>query len=480
MKQAVPNSDLTQWPLSDQLSGLDRLVSTEGGLIHSVQRVSDANAAFPVYTAGFGSLSALHPGYGFDAERVGGLELTGSGGSTSPRLARAIAIVEAVERYSSCVPARDLIWASYDELKTEAMDMDAVPVCSERELLDPGCPVRNYDTSERIRWTRAWSFAEARRVWVPAVMVWLQLEALTPSERFTIPISTGCAAFTSLEKALVNGICEVVERDAIALVWLQKLALPRINFDDAPASVLKALAVASASNRSFDFFDATTDIGVPTIYCVDTDPANDAVRHVVMCAPELDPALAVVKILREIASSRIALESSSPSREDVDEFRTILDGALYMGSVEREDAFDFILSKRQRRETILCIDVGRARGCPFPAGLAIETSGRERLQCERGGHRDGRSAIGRSVGRQGHHSATHAAFIRASSQISRPSASVFGASRDGIPISRRVRHQRFSATVCLGGSCIQSVSYRSAGSAGKFAKRFRRSLRRRW
>jgi ribosomal protein S12 methylthiotransferase accessory factor len=58
---------------------------------------------------------------------------------------------------------------------------------------------------------------------------------LSPSEMFYYPISTGCASHVSLERALLGAILEVVERDAISIIWLQKLVLPRIEVDDLPS-----------------------------------------------------------------------------------------------------------------------------------------------------------------------------------------------------------------------------------------------------
>jgi ribosomal protein S12 methylthiotransferase accessory factor len=171
----------------------------------------------------------------------------------------------------------------------------------------------------------------------------MHLEALTASERLTVPISTGCAAHTEPARALLNAVCEVVERDSISLTWLQRLQLSEIDLSDAPPAVRDAVAAADSSGRIHRFFDATTNLGVPTIYCVDTDPTSLVLRHVVMCSTELDPAEAIVKIVREIASSRIALEHAGPVPDSVDDFTSVTDGARHMGHPSRADEFGFLL-----------------------------------------------------------------------------------------------------------------------------------------
>ncbi|MGD8167295.1 YcaO-like family protein [Herbiconiux sp. P16] len=274
--------------------------------------------------------------------------MAGGGGGTDPAMARAISMIEAVERYSNCVPPKNLRWATQRDLGLESLDLRTMPRCSKTEFEHPKCQTLPYDIDDKIRWVRGWSFRQAEPRWIPAVSVWLHLSPQARGERFTLPISTGSAAHTDLAKAVVNGLCEVVERDAISLTWLQMLPLPEIDFSDAPPDVKLTVESANSGATIHRFFDATTDVGIPTIYCVDTAPQSTSMRHVVMCATDLDPGRAVIKIAREIASSRIALEHGQHAPMEVDDFVDVFHGAQYMGHADRSMAFDFLL--RQPRE----------------------------------------------------------------------------------------------------------------------------------
>jgi ribosomal protein S12 methylthiotransferase accessory factor len=141
----------------------------------------------------------------------------------------------------------------------------------------------------------------------------------------------------------------VIERDAISLLWLQRMPLPRLALDDCGPELTAHLERAGEGAGTTHFFDATTDVGVPTIYSVDTLPGHPDVATLVMCATDLDPQRAAAKVLREAASSRIALESRRPATEDLDDFMNVFDGALYMGRQERRAAFDFLLETPHRR-----------------------------------------------------------------------------------------------------------------------------------
>ncbi|WP_275430742.1 YcaO-like family protein, partial [Citrobacter freundii] len=58
-----------------------------------------------------------------------------------------------------------------------------------------------------------------------------------------------------------------MERDAIALTWLLQMPLARIRFDEpVPDRLQDKFSRLAASGLEQLFFDATTDIGCPTIY----------------------------------------------------------------------------------------------------------------------------------------------------------------------------------------------------------------------
>lgn len=335
--------------IPDSLAGLDALVSAEGGLVGRVTRISAESDGIVVYAASMGELEHVHPNIVSTSGRPTGVELSGGGGSLNPRLARAISIAEALERYSSCVLPDDLIWASAGELGDRAVDIDTLPRCSSTELTHPACPAVAPDRDEPIRWTTALSLIDDRPVLVPAVAVWLHIPPVTRAERFTMPISTGCATHTDIYQALVNAICEVIERDSIALTWLQQLPLPEIVFDTMPADLGRSLDQAEEKGIRTRFFDATSELGIPTLYSVDEAADDPTVRHVVMCATDLVPERAAVKMMRETASSRIALACANPAPESTDQFHSVFHGATYMGAADRSSAYDFLLNSDNGR-----------------------------------------------------------------------------------------------------------------------------------
>lgn len=307
---------------------------------------------FPIYSSSLGDVNqVLNLSSHWLKGRLSVGALNGAGGDVDPDLSRIKAIAEGLERYSSCVyDERQFIWATAEELGDEALDLDTLPRCSATELAHARCPVLAPDKSAPLRWVRGISLTDSRPIWIPAILVYLQITPLSAGERIAMPISTGCAAHLTLEQALLSGLFEVIERDSISLVWLQQLNLPRIELDEVPAWLEGFIAHNEASRDVTQiFFDATTELGIPTVYSLQLSPGNDMLAALVMCSTELDPAVAIAKVMRESASSRIAMQQPRALPESWDEFIDVFHGAVYMGHRDRLPAYDFLVNSTDVR-----------------------------------------------------------------------------------------------------------------------------------
>lgn len=328
--------DLHRADAVPRIGTLDRVVAARGGLVSSVVPISATReaAAYHVCQAMVGDVGAVLPDVAESLHAWGALD----GAGTGVDLGRAadLAVVEAVERWSSTVVTADqVLVASADELAAlglRTLDMATVPRCSDEELAHPRCPLRPFDPGARLRWVDGVDLLDGERVLVPAVMTFLGLRQW-PSECWWLPISTGCAAHTDLPAAVLGGLLEVVERDALTLTWLHRLPLVELDVDGGTTRV----------------YDATLEHGIPTVYAVDR--ADGPVATVVGAATAGTAQAAVEKVLREVQSCRIALEAIGPGGEDVDSFVTATDGARFMAAAERTPAFSFLLdpARSERR-----------------------------------------------------------------------------------------------------------------------------------
>jgi ribosomal protein S12 methylthiotransferase accessory factor len=142
---------------------------------------------------------------------------------------------------------------------------------------------------------------------------------------------------------VVAALSEVIERDAIALTWLLRRPLKRIMYapndlEDGPSAVRSLLA-----SPEFRLYDATTDVGLPTVYARRRRSGNAKVTNVVGCASAFDYGTAIAKALSEVIMvSRTLDQGSFAPRRDAIECEAIHDGAVFMARAEYAQAFDFL------------------------------------------------------------------------------------------------------------------------------------------
>jgi ribosomal protein S12 methylthiotransferase accessory factor len=333
-------------PIGDRLAAL----VSPFGLVPRVRRLQNpaGEPAIAVFAASVGNLDmALGEIRRLPAPRSPA-PMTGVGSSLDQATARWLSVAECVERYSASVytPAQ-FLWATAEELGADALDLDRCPRVSRTEAASPHCHVMVPDKHSAIRWVRGLSLMTGREIWVPAILAFLQLAPASVGERFTLPISTGCAAHSDLRQALCSAICEVAERDAMALTWLQRLPLPPIEIGDAAGGLPVYQRFAECSQIRTYLFDATTDIGIPVVYAVQVTPSHPELRTVVTAASTADPRQAIEKVLCELAACRIGLLLNESGESDPDRFHRIFDGARYMAAPDRTSAFDFLLADRE-------------------------------------------------------------------------------------------------------------------------------------
>jgi ribosomal protein S12 methylthiotransferase accessory factor len=291
----------------------------------------------------------------------------GAGVDFDPKIAWVKAVAEAAERYATMVfDAGDFLEASGCTLGRRGIDLDRIPRCSEREYRDSRCPLRPPNSREAIRWVRGYSLTHRCERLVPAVMTHLYC-APRPEERFWIPISTGVAAHTDPVQAMVSALCEVIERDAIALTWLTQRPLPSIAVPSCVGQPLRRLLDALDGTRvRYLFFDATTDLGVPTIFSVQLAPNDPSCQLAVSCASAPDAETALSRAILEAATTRAALVAAGSPPADIAEFSDIVHGAAYYARGNGRDHFDFLL--RSEHRTTLTSIAAAAPNSTSPAG----------------------------------------------------------------------------------------------------------------
>ena len=280
-------------------------------------------------------------------------QLAGSGVGLDAADALPRALGEAVERYcASAFREEQIVRSAALDLGAEALDLDWVPRCSKTELSNPRCPLRLPDKRAVIRWVRGLSLLDGSVKYLPAVMTYLYTGILGEAEQFWLPISTGCAAHRSYAAALTGATCEVIERDALSIAWLQELPLPRLEFDrlGGEAAIYWERFQRASTKFEYFFFDATTDLGVPAVLGIQVCPVDRRRTTLVACGCAPDAETALTKVLREMVAHRVSTRQPQPVPSGLDECTGLTQDAALMACAEQTGAFGFLLHSGARRK----------------------------------------------------------------------------------------------------------------------------------
>jgi ribosomal protein S12 methylthiotransferase accessory factor len=231
-----------------------------------------------------------------------------SGGAAADReTAMAKAIGEAVERYCSAIfDYEALPLFSYDEAPFSCVAPSEFVLYSREQYESPGFPWEPFDNSTKVRWTPARDLSTGNVCYVPAAkcfVPYLYYQA-TGDSPIDQPISTGLACHVSEAEAALNGVCEVIERDAFLITWQAMLPPPQILIETLSEESRDLVQRFQRTGSTVVLFEITLDHGVPSILSVLRGSAAAAPALVFAASASPDPEEAVRKSLEELAHTR--------------------------------------------------------------------------------------------------------------------------------------------------------------------------------
>lgn len=197
-----------------------------------------------------------------------------SGKGPDASAARTSALMEALERYSGAARGNEpVVHATQADLGPDALPPDLCMGFSarqyqERDRTNPGALVQAWvpspwDPHQPIDWVTAWSLTAQRQRFIPASFCFYGFPDASGAT-CAVTDSNGCAAGVSVEDAVVRGILELVERDAVGLWWYSRALRPPAALEGGRAADIAAVTAAYAdAGRELSFLDLTTEFGIP-------------------------------------------------------------------------------------------------------------------------------------------------------------------------------------------------------------------------
>ena len=257
-------------PPEETLKTYDHLVSPITGVAHALTPLLSGKGVGDVYHAGSETWMIGRSGLG---EFKGVYHGNAGKGMTSAQ-ARASALSEAVERYSAELQDTDVkIPGSFREMGADAIHPNDVMNFSERQYQDRETwnttKARRhrvpdpFDPDARINWTPLWSLTSQRHRLLPTELLFFNRGV---RERYSVSCSNGCASGNTLEEAILQGFLELIERDAVAIWWYNRLRRPAIDLSSFGNAWLSNLAARyDAWGRDIVALDLTNDLGIPVV-----------------------------------------------------------------------------------------------------------------------------------------------------------------------------------------------------------------------
>jgi ribosomal protein S12 methylthiotransferase accessory factor len=252
-------------------------------ILRSTERIDNGRLGIPVYLSRCGRDAA---------GMIGTRKQMGKG--ATPEQAEASAVMELVERFSffSFARGRDrFIRATFAEVRDRALPFEMIA----RSV---------HDASEELPVSRR-LFEQLPLKWTVAHNLTRNTECLVPFDWFyAINEFNGPSAGNCPEEAILQGICEVVERHVSSVVCRSRLQVPAIRASSPTDPAVRGLlAKYERCGIRLVLSDFTLDTGIPSVGVLAVDPATfpDRSEIVWTAGTTPSPEKALSRALTEVA-----------------------------------------------------------------------------------------------------------------------------------------------------------------------------------
>ena len=252
-------------------------------ILKNTIRIDNGRLNIPIYFSTCGKDAAAV---------IGTKKQMGKGGT--PHQAEASAVMELAERFSffSFAANRDNFFIDkFTNVKEDAVAFEMIAKSVHDESDDLKLSRKIFENLP-LKWTRGYNLTREKEVLIP--FDWF----------FAINEFNGPSAGNCVEEALIQGICEIVERHTSSIVSQNKLKVPAIRPESASDPLIVEM-LQKYKNAGVDLYisDFSLDTGIPTVGALAHDPTTfPHLSEIVWTAGTTpDPQKALSRALTEVA-----------------------------------------------------------------------------------------------------------------------------------------------------------------------------------
>jgi ribosomal protein S12 methylthiotransferase accessory factor len=211
------------------------------------------------------------------------------GKGLNPAQARASACLEFIERLNAHR-------SSFDEvIQSTWLNLDGSVINPEEFCLAPDS---QYAPGRSIDWVWGFSLTRGALVQVPANLVYCPYSASGPAVNIAWPDSNGLAAGNCIEEAILHGVLEVIERDAVVINESNRVDPEALGIDGASDALLAAQVDLRRLGFDVSYGLLETDLPVE-VFSAFVQSSRHADDCAVAFGCHLDPNIGLARALTE-------------------------------------------------------------------------------------------------------------------------------------------------------------------------------------
>jgi ribosomal protein S12 methylthiotransferase accessory factor len=311
------------------LSSYEHHVSPITGVVRSLERHKASGDVVHVYVAEDSRVSAPHN----LKHRQFAPRSRSFGKGITDTQAKLSCLCEALERYSGVYRGTEVSRkAKLSELGglgihpndcmqfSERQYAQRLEVNPTRSFVDSvPCP---FDEDATIDWTSVWSMTGKVQRYLPTAFCYFDYFPQA-TQKFYVTCSNGCAAGSTFDEAVLQGLFELVERDSVALWWFNRIQRPSVDLDSFDEAYIPRLRTHLArQQRSLWVLDLTSDLGIPVFVALSRRIDSLQEHIMVGFGAHLDARTALLKAVTELSQT---LACILPGDESVENGPAILE-----------------------------------------------------------------------------------------------------------------------------------------------------------
>ena len=269
------------------------------------------------------------------------------------------AIGEFLERYFLTLYHRkNLIRGSAKSFKKGVRMLDLRHLAGFSDKQKQPNPRIQFDEESFFYWEKAKRWLTGETVYLPAQLIYWNYNQEELEPFLCEGNTSGAGGFFSLEKAIMVGLYELVQRDSFLIHWLNLLTPKKINPKTIPHNGFQDL-LRESERYGFEIhcLNLTADTGIPVFAVVISDPSGENPRFCLGAGCQSDPCEALYRAFEEAWSVYYWIrprppypaldESYRPFKEGIDQDKRL----RLWANPEMARHFEFFISGKEESFT---------------------------------------------------------------------------------------------------------------------------------